>query len=291
MSNLSLTGYEVLMSIIVLTSLFLIILIASRRYWINKKKNHHSRIRNQELKQSFVWRGLSLSMVLALTITLISWTRDDKITYIQPYEVEHVEVVKLIPRTIHKKKTAVPPPPTPESIIVPVEDPEPEPEWVPMDIQAEEPSDGDRESKVAVAPTPPPPILPPENDDDVVDLVVRAERMPRFPTCMLIDATEDEWRSCTETQLLQYIYKHLKYPSAAREIGLEGRVVIRFVVDETGSVGSVEILRDIGAGCGEAAAKVIRTLNKKTGLWIPGRQQGRKVKVQYTLPISYTLKG
>ena len=77
----------------------------------------------------------------------------------------------------------------------------------------------------------------------------------------------------------------------ARENGVEGMVVVQFVVNEKGKVDKVNVVRDIGAGCGEAAAKVVEEMNSFTTGWTPGKQRGRPVKVLYTLPVKFKLEG
>ena len=71
----------------------------------------------------------------------------------------------------------------------------------------------------------------------------------------------------------------------ARENGLEGTVVIRFIVDETGNIIRPEVIKDIGGGCGQEALRVV----KKMPLWEPGRQRDRKVKVYFNLPVKFKL--
>ncbi|HHH52664.1 MAG TPA: energy transducer TonB, partial [Bacteroidetes bacterium] len=130
----------------------------------------------------------------------------------------------------------------------------------------------------------PPPIN--DNDDAPINIV---EIMPRFPGCEDMN-TNMEREKCAQEKMLQYIYSNLEYPVIARETGIEGRVVIRFVVSKTGEINSVKILRDIGGGCGEAAAEVINNMNNLPEKWIPGRQGGRKVSVFYTLPVVFKLR-
>ena len=91
--------------------------------------------------------------------------------------------------------------------------------------------------------------------------------------------------------MLQYIYKNLKYPAIARENGVSGTVVIQFVVGKDGSVKDAELKRDIGAGCGEAALKVINAMNNLPQKWTPGKQRGRSVPVYFTLPVKFKLEG
>lgn len=86
--------------------------------------------------------------------------------------------------------------------------------------------------------------------------------------------------------LNSYLTKNLHYPKEAREENVEGRVIVKFVVNKNGSVGDVQVVRGIGGGCDEEAKRVISKMPK----WKPGRQNGKPVKVYYTLPISFKLK-
>lgn len=109
----------------------------------------------------------------------------------------------------------------------------------------------------------------------VLEPIIIAEIMPRFPGCEDLP-TNQERDYCAQQKLMEYIYKNLRYPALAAETGVEGRVTIRFVVTEYGNVENVEILRDIGAGCGEEAKKVIENMNTFAEKWIPGRQEAGK---------------
>ena len=66
---------------------------------------------------------------------------------------------------------------------------------------------------------------------------------------------------------------------------MEGRVFITFVVEKDGSITNVKIIRDIGGGCGQEAKRVVEMMPK----WIPGKQNGKTVRVQYNLPITFKL--
>ena len=66
--------------------------------------------------------------------------------------------------------------------------------------------------------------------------------------------------------------------------------VLQFVVKEDGSVGDIDIKRDPGAGCGDAAKKVVNAMNNLPQKWTPGKQRGRAVKVLYTLPVKFKLQ-
>ncbi len=115
------------------------------------------------------------------------------------------------------------------------------------------------------------------------------EEMPRFPGCEgIID--NQEKTNCSNKKLMEYIYQHIKYPAIARENGIEGTVFISFVVEKNGDISQAKIIRDIGAGCGREALRVVNEMKKNGIKWIPGFQGGRKVKTQFNLPIHYKLE-
>jgi protein TonB len=111
-----------------------------------------------------------------------------------------------------------------------------------------------------------------------------AEFMPYLKDCDM-NITEDERRICTQQSILHFVNKHLKYPAAAREIGLEGTVVVSFVIDKEGKMKDMSIARDIGGGCGQAALKALSGLSE----WKPGKQNHQPVNVKYSIPIRFKL--
>jgi len=78
----------------------------------------------------------------------------------------------------------------------------------------------------------------------------------------------------------------VKYPEIARKANVEGRVIVQFIVDENGNAHDTEILRGVGAGLDEEAARVIMEEAK----FIPGRQRGRAIPVRMSLPIVFKLR-
>ena len=83
--------------------------------------------------------------------------------------------------------------------------------------------------------------------------------------------------------LNSYLAKNIKYPIIAYHNQISGVVYIEFVVNEDGSIGNTKILKEIGGGCGAEAERVIRQMPK----WIPGKQDGKTVKVKMTLPVNF----
>ena len=86
--------------------------------------------------------------------------------------------------------------------------------------------------------------------------------------------------------MASYLSKNLQYPDEARKNNIQGRVIIRFIVATNGSIDSVTILKGIGGGCDEEAARVISHMPK----WRPGKKDGKKVEVYFTQPINFKLE-
>ncbi len=83
---------------------------------------------------------------------------------------------------------------------------------------------------------------------------------------------------------LASIQRHLRYPASARRAGVQGRVIVQFVVDEEGKIQNPRVVRGIEAGCDEEAVRVVQTLR-----FTPGKQRGKVVKVKMSLPITFKL--
>jgi periplasmic protein TonB len=98
------------------------------------------------------------------------------------------------------------------------------------------------------------------------------EQMPQYPG--------------GESELMSYIAKNLKYPVIAQENGIQGKVILRFVVSKSGVVDKIEVVRSLDPACDKEAVRVVKTLQR----WIPGKQNGVNVSVYYTLPIAFKLE-
>jgi protein TonB len=83
----------------------------------------------------------------------------------------------------------------------------------------------------------------------------------------------------------EYLGNNLHYPESARTNNIDGRVIVQFVVNEDGSVSGVQLVRGIGGGCDEEAMRMVSGMPK----WKPGKQNGKPVKVLFTLPIKFVL--
>jgi periplasmic protein TonB len=97
------------------------------------------------------------------------------------------------------------------------------------------------------------------------------EQMPEFPDGL--------------AAMYKFINKNLRYPAQAQARGLEGNVILTFIVGATGQITDIKVLQDIGGGTAEEAQRVIAKMPN----WRPGRQNKKAVPVRFTLPIKFKL--
>jgi protein TonB len=109
----------------------------------------------------------------------------------------------------------------------------------------------------------------PEVENKVFDVV---EQMPSFPG--------------GQSALMQYLQSNVKYPVVAQENGVQGRVVVSFVVERDGSITDVQVVRSVDPSLDREAQRVVRSMPK----WIPGKQNGQAVRVKYNVPVSFRLQ-
>lgn len=107
-------------------------------------------------------------------------------------------------------------------------------------------------------------------DDDVYEVV---EKMPAFPGGM--------------AELMKYLRSNVKYPVEAHKAGIQGRVVVSFVVNKDGTVKDAKIVRSVDKSIDAEALRVISAMPK----WQPGYQDGKAVSVRYTVPVTFRLTG
>jgi len=98
------------------------------------------------------------------------------------------------------------------------------------------------------------------------------EKMPEYPG--------------GDQALMEFLSKHIKYPTVAQESRIQGKVILGFVVSKSGKVEDVQILRSLDPNLDKEALRVVKLL----GYWKPGEQGGKKVSVRYTLPVVFRLQ-
>ncbi len=208
----------------------------------------------------------------------------------KPIIEETIEVV----RTQHEKPKPLPPPPeTTIKEVLPVEESpefveEPVPKKIPLKMPVSEVKQPVVKPTLPARPKPvikPPVVEPEEKEEDIPEVWKVVEEMPRFGDCVTL-STRKEREACSQKQLMEFIYNHVRYPALARENGIEGTVVVSFIIDEKGNVTHPEIVRDIGGGCGKEALRIVNLMSQ----WHAGMQRGKKVKVMFNLPVKFRLQ-
>ena len=111
---------------------------------------------------------------------------------------------------------------------------------------------------------------PPKVEETKVFDVV--EEMPQFPG--------------GQAALLEYLAKNIKYPVVAEENGIQGRVIVTFVVERDGSITDVKVVKSVDPSLDKEAARVVKSMPK----WQPGKQNGSAVRVKYTVPVQFRLQ-
>jgi len=195
----------------------------------------------------------------AVVLVAFEWkTYETKAGSLGELDVDLVEE-EIIPIS-QQQPPPPPPPPAPTTVIEIVEDEkEIEEELVVEDLEIDEDSEIEFIEEV---------------EEEVVEEQIFSivEEMPSFPG--------------GDEALLKYLGKNIKYPAIAKDAGIQGTVYVTFVVDERGDVKDVKVLRSIGGGTDEEAIRVVENMPR----WKPGKQRGKAVKVQYNLPIRFTLR-
>lgn len=98
------------------------------------------------------------------------------------------------------------------------------------------------------------------------------EQMPSFPGGM--------------GAMMQYLSSNIKYPKEAEKKGIQGRVLLSFIVQTDGSITDVRISKSVDPSLDKEAIRVVKSMPK----WIPGRQNGEPVRVKYTFPVTFRLQ-
>ena len=114
--------------------------------------------------------------------------------------------------------------------------------------------------------------------------------MPRFPACEQLDTTLAAKQQCANQAMLQYVYQRIVYPQEAINENIEGTAVVTFVVEKDGTITQPQIVRDLGGNTGLAALKVVLMMQQEGIKWVPGKLDGKAVRVQFNLPVRFKLQ-
>lgn len=224
------------------------------------KKSKKAAIENQ--------RGswLLMGVIVALSFMFVSfeWTRHDVRIAAHSFANDPIFVEELVPITLTEEKLE--PPPPPETKVS---------EWIDIVTDQTEVTgtvstlSEDNGAKYDVV------WVKPEIETEIVvetEILVTAEIMPEFPGGV--------------SAMMKYLSNNIKYPAMSQEVGAQGRVIIQFVVDKDGTITDPVVVKGVDAYLDKEALRVVNGMPK----WKPGMQNGKKVRVKYTLPVAFRLQ-
>ncbi len=109
-------------------------------------------------------------------------------------------------------------------------------------------------------------------EDDWAEILVQVvEQQPEFPGGM--------------AELMKYLQKNTRYPQICKEQGVQGRVIVQFVVNTDSTITDVNVIKSVNPHLDEEAVRVVKAMPK----WNPGKQRGEPVRVRFTLPVTFRL--
>ncbi len=199
-------------------------------------------------------------VALAVVLTAFEWkTYDRSAADLGQLVLDDLEE-EIIPITEMNNPPPPPPPPPPPApeIKIVEDDVEIEEEVEIMDVEA------DQEMIIEE-------VVPVEEESNEPDFFTIVEDMPSFPG--------------GDAALLKYIAEHVEYPPIAKENGITGVVYVSYIVDKDGSIKDVKVVRGADPFLDKEAARVVKTLKG----YKPGKQRGKPVPVQFTIPIRFVL--
>lgn len=209
-----------------------------------------------------IFLQLGLVVALAITLAAFEWKTYEKQEATLQKQVVKETPEEMVPITKQEKKP--PPPEQPKSttqLNIVEDDVDVEDEIV-IDVGADENTEVQEYE----------PVVMEEEEKKEEKIFVVVEEQPSFPG--------------GESARMKYLRNNIEYPQLARESGIEGTVYVTFVVEKDGAISDVRILRGIGGGCDKEAIRVVTEMPK----WKPGKQRGKSVRVQFNMPIRFTLQ-
>lgn len=212
--------------------------------------------------KKIIFTQIGLIIALAAILLAFEWKSYDKTLDGLGERIIDDTPEEIIPITEQKVKPPPPPPPKKVVVINVVEDDVEVEDDLIIDVEADETTEV--EEYIAI-----------EEEEEVVEeaqIFTVVESMPEYVGGM--------------NKLYAFLNNNIKYPVMAKESGIQGKVYITFVVEKDGNITDVRILRGIGGGCDEEAVRVVSSMPR----WTPGKQRGKPVRVQYNLPVRFTLQ-
>lgn len=211
------------------------------------------------------WLLIGYVLILAFMFVAFEWSERDKQVLMAQGPVEVTFEEEMVPITQQEQPQTPPPPqaPSAEEVL----------KIVKNDANIEESEVATSEDKgeaVQVVSTGPAVVVEEVVEEEPIFQVV--EEMPSFPG--------------GDAECMRFLSKNIKYPTIAQENGIQGRVILQFVVNKDGSIVDVTVARSVDPYLDKEAVRVVKMMPK----WTPGKQRGKPVRVKYTLPVMFRLQ-
>ena len=204
-------------------------------------------------------------LVLAVLFVGFEWSERDKQVTTDSGLVDVVFEEEIIPITEQEQPKQAPPPPEAPKVEEVLEIMDNDSKVEESTIQASD----DTQAAVEIKYTP---VEVEEEEVEEQQIFQVVEEMPEFPGGM--------------GECMKFLAKNIKYPTIAQENGVQGRVIVQFVVNRDGSIVDPVVMRGVDPHLDKEALRVIGMMPK----WKPGKQRGKEVRVKYTVPVMFRLQ-
>ena len=223
------------------------------------------------------YSGLFFQVGLFLTLIGIYFVMETKFyekTYKDLGSLDVDVEDEIIPITEREQKKPPPPPPPPvvQEIIRVVEDD--------VDLEEEldiESTETDQEEAIEIE------EVVEEEEEEVFSFAV-VEDKPIFPGCESVPKAQRD--RCFQQRIVKHIQKTFRYPEVAREMGIQGKVYVSFVISKSGKISDVKVMRKVDKSLDKEAHRIVSKIPSMT----PAKQRGKAVKVSYMVPITFRLQ-
>ena len=208
---------------------------------------------------------IGLVLILAAMFVAFAWTTRDVVITADSGIVDVPFEEEMVPITEQEEPKQAPPPPEAPKVEEVLQIAE-------NDADVEESTIQSNEDKGEAIDIKYVPEVVEEEEVEEQQIFQVVEEMPEFPGGM--------------AECLKFLAKNIKYPTIAQENGVQGRVIVQFVVNQDGSIVDSVVVRSVDPYLDKEALRVIQMMPK----WKPGKQRGKAVRVKYTVPVTFKLQ-